>query len=63
MSGQRKVPLGRRGRELSGSQRRQPARLAWLNASEQTLNRIFSYSRRVSCRSRTLGVATAVRHR
>jgi len=28
--GQRKVPLGRRGRDSSGSQRRQPARLAWL---------------------------------
>ena len=32
------------GAGLKGVQGRQPALLAWLNASEQTLNRILSYS-------------------
>ena len=57
-SAARKTGAGTQAGRKEGSPRDWPG----LNASEQTLNRILSYSRRVSCRSRTLGVATAVRH-
>jgi len=54
----RKTGGGTQAGRKEGSPRDGPG----LNASEQTQNRTLSYSRRVSCRSWTLGVATAVRH-
>ena len=41
------------GADSSGRKEGSPRDWPGLNASEQTLNRILSYSRRVSCRSRT----------
>ena len=40
-------------RKTGAGLKRVPRDWPGLNASEQTLNRILSYSRRVSCRSRT----------
>ena len=48
-SAARKTGAGTQAGRKEGSPRDWPG----LNGSEQTLNRILSYSRRVSCRSRT----------